>query len=259
MRLPMLRRAVIGAVGLLLLSGCASNIEKAAKILADRPVQSCSEIIDGREVTFQGAACDRLADSAARERALNACAAFSEANEPLCVLALVMGGNNAQKAAQDADIALLQTAMQTDTQIKAAWISAIPGIGQIAATAYQAHESEKTLRTALRNGGTRVGTVNVTKSDDGTATSGEGSATGTGGNGDQYVTIGNSNQTIPGDGSIITDGRNPVLIGTGQPNSSLDPSTVNYQSSGAPDNPINNAPVVETSDDDGGQSIIPNF
>lgn len=257
---PSWRTGGLLLVASLFLSGCASNLENAAKLLAERPQQTCTETVDGVEVSFQGAACDRLADAAAKQKAMSACAGFAEANEPLCVLALVMNGNQGQSS-QDSEIALLQTAMQADTQIKAAYISAIPGLGQILATTYQAHQSEKTLRTAFKNSGTRVGTVNVSKSDDGgDAMSGEGAATGgSGGNGDQYVTIGNRNQTIPGDGSIITEGRNPVLIGTGQPDSSLDPSTVNNSNQTAPNNATNNAPVVETSDDDGGQSIIPSF
>jgi len=233
-------------------------MEKAAQLLAERPQKTCTITVDGQEVSFQGSDCDKLANTVAQKQAMSACAGFAEANEPLCVLAIVMSGKQ-QSQSQDADTQLLVQAMRSDTQIKAAYISAIPGLGQILATAYTAHESEKTMRTALRNGGTTVGTVNVTKSDDGMATSGEGSATGTRGNGDQFVTIGNRNQNIPGDGSIISDGRNPVLIGTGQPNSSLDPSTVNNQNSSATKNPINNAPVVSTSDNDGGQSLIPDF
>lgn len=256
--MPLLRLLFVAAAGLWL-TGCATNVEKAAEILAQRPPQTCSTVVDGERVEFTGKACDRLAGTAAQRQAMSACASFSADNEALCVLAVTLGGKSPTQGSQDDELRMLTAAMQADTQIKAAWIGNIPVLGNLAATAYQVHESEKTMRTAFRNGGTRVGTLNITKSDDGTATSGEGAATGSGGNGDMYTVIGNRNQTIPGDGSIITRGRNPVLIGTGQPNSSLDPSYANNQNATAPDNPINNAPVVSTSDDDGGQSIIPKF
>lgn len=247
-----MHRPIVVILCVVALAGCASNIEQAAKLLAERPIQTCTTA-DGTQ--YSGTDCSRLVDAEVQARKLRACADYSEQGETLCVLAVALdgrsGGDDGGQTA--ADVQMLIAAMNNDTRIKAAWIGNIPVLGNLAATAYQVHQSEKTLRTAFENGGTRIGSLNVTKSDDGGGVVAEGEAfPGEGGGGDQTVIIGNRNQSLyRSDGSNIVNDRNANLIGTGQPDSSLDPSFVNNQNATAPDNPINNAPITETNDNDG--------
>lgn len=260
-----IRMAGIVGFGLLVLlaSGCANNMENAAKLMAERdPVRCSFTDRNGETQNWEGPICENIARAKLKNEAYSACAGMAAENEGMCVVAVALSAANSgdPNARTSDDVRLMIAAMNNDTQITSAWISQIPLVGTMTAQ-YFNHKANQdlhdTFQTAFENSGPSIGNMTVTKSDDG-GPGGEAPG-GAGGGGDQILLFGSGNQAIPGDGSVISDGRNAAIIAPGQNESVLDPSTVNNQSATGPDNPINNAPVVGTEDNDGSgdNSIIP--
>jgi hypothetical protein len=140
----MTTRVLIALIAILL-AGCVSNVDRAASILADRPQQRC-EIPrdDGKTDVFFGGDCSRVMDAHIRKEAYNTCAGFSEANEPMCLMAVVLsdrgGGGQSQ---QDQELRFMMAAMQNDTAIKSAWIAGgLPLVGGVAASTFQYLENK---------------------------------------------------------------------------------------------------------------------
>lgn len=295
------------ALGLVLSAGCASNMEKAANIIKDKDPRRCEVTIEaGMVQVFEGEDCTRVAESAARKLDAQAADLACNIDAPAppdpdggqisadeydsytrsfmdyareksrcaSTVASYQGRQGAapQATQSDNDTQLMIAAMNNDTRILSAWISQIPIVGQLGAT-YINHldnqDYNKFLTELARGQGGNIGTVNVTKSDDGIG----GEAPGTGGNGDQIVQVGGRQNSLgsrdsaansgnrsnafrmDGTGNVANDGEKPMNIAPGQNESVLDPSTVNNQGPGS-DTPINNAPVVESQDNDGGGNSL---
>lgn len=250
------------------LGGCGYNVDEAMQTYAEQD-RSCSYSRDGVTITLRTAeGCARLGEAIASYERNQACSGLvppqgNVAKEEYedytvayerCVQHVQLGSGGApQSPAQlDAQAQFILQAMRNTKDLQVAAIGAIPGVGQIAASAWQYKQQQETLQTAFRNSGMDIGQLSVTKSDDGGMEGG-------GGGGPQYVIVGPRNQVTPGVGSVANDGRNGTILAPGQNESVLDPSTVNNQNAAAPDNPINNAPVVGAEDNDGAGdfSLIP--
>lgn len=280
----------------LFVTGCVNTAERTAEALADKEPRRCQVTVsDGNVQTFEGADCTRIADATASQMTADAADRACNITPPTppdpeggkistdeyesytrsfqgyarersrCASTVASyqnrGGGGSQQQGPSDDTRLLLAAIQADTQIMSAWISQIPVIGTIAGGYFNyksQQELQDTFQTAFQRGPS-IGSMNITKSDDGgMGAAGEAGAApgGSGGGGDQILMFGNENSAVPGDGSVVSGGKKNAIIAPGQNESILDPSTTNNTSEQGGE--VSNAPVVSTEDNDGsGFSVIP--
>lgn len=235
------------------LAGCANNTEMVTNALKDRKPQQCSFTDrSGETQRFEGPICENIA----RAKMLNACSDLAENQQGACIMAIAFGNAQGSRRTSE-DVQLLIAAMNNDTQIKAAYIGQIPLVGT-AINAHYSYKADKAMFEVFESGFSMPSTMNITQSNDGGGVGGEAGGGGRGGDGDLLVFTGDSAQSLNrSDGSVVSDGRNGTFMGLNEPDSSFDPTTQNLNNAEGATN--DNAPAVQTSDDDGGQSIIPGF
>lgn len=259
---------VLGAA-LLALAGCASGTKELAKSIADKPpstcqlpvlVQNANNTVETQLVDATGPVCEQHLGEYVKATKYSTCAGFSKENEGMCLMAVSTdgrgGGSGGSNLSQDYQ--LLIATMQEDRKDRRFFWGKGIDVATFGVDRFYDHkdsESYNEFLTEVAKG--RRGDIHVNKSDDG----GSGEGGGRGGDGDQYVIIGDENMTTPGLGSVVHDGRNGVVLAPGQNDSVLDPTTNNNQNATAPDNPINQGPLVAPNDSDGSNnsSVLPSL